>query len=510
MFKKRLLSALLVGSLTASGFLVCLRPPAAYAASSIPVTIMQQDNGTAACSSSSATEGSTVTVKVSPSSGYSSGGIAAVDSENNAISVAQVNAGEYSFVMPGTEVTVVPIFLAGGGETSNTAAPDNTSQSGAETETSIPASAENGANGITESVVPSENQTPVHTPSNDAATGDYSANAAEDPAAVDIANHGANKVVTATDENASAGTSTGASNNVSNHTETQTPSQSDDPPASDSSDNQSSSSVIVSADDTNGNDYTDSGDATISSESKSESSGALVMPDGGSGIVSGVVVVPSENGAAEADTLPVGTVVVPGSSEPQMALSDSGTQGAKKTTVVSSVTGENKITSSITGTTKVPNILNAILSEPVLAMSTAGKKTVEKKGVPAEKILSAYVPTVLPIQASGDGEVITPEKAVITSGVKSRNIRVASAEVRYCDGWAPMNDKDVSDNDSEYQVSVSLRQSETDAHGKISLEENDWLIRPGKSLPINLKAKISDDIMVTESPVSIEFVLDWA
>lgn len=498
MLKKRLLSALLVGSLTASGFLVCLRPPAAYAASSIPVTIMQQDNGTAACSSSSAAEGSTVTVKVSPSSGYSSGGIAAVDSENNAISVAQVNAGEYSFVMPGTGVTVVPIFLAGGGGTSNTAAPDNTSQS--------------GASGITESVVPSEPETPtpVNTTTNNAAAGNHSTNAAEDPAAVDIANHGANKVVTATDENASAGTSTGASNNVSNHTETQTPSQSDDPPASDSSDNQSSSSVIVSADDTNGNDYTDSGDATISSESKSESSGALVMPDGGSGIVSGVVVVPSENGAAEADTLPVGTVVVPGSSEPQMALSDSGTQGAKKTTVVSSVTGENKITSSITGTTKVPNILNAILSEPVLAMSTAGKKTVEKKGVPAEKILSAYVPTVLPIQASGDGEVITPEKAVITSGVKSRNIRVASAEVRYRDGWAPINDKDASDNDSEYQVSVSLRQSETDAHGKISLDENDWLIRPGKSLPINLKAKISDDIMVTESPVSIEFVLDWA
>lgn len=509
MLKKRLLSALLAGSLTVSS-LFCLRPSAtAYAASSIPVTIMQQDNGTVTCGSSSAAEGSTVTIEVSPSGGYSSGGIAVVDAENNTICVTQSNVGEYSFVMPRTEVTVVPVFLAGDAGATNTAAQEDTPQNG--TEASIPVAVENGSGGITESVITPDNPSPVNVTPDNTATGN---NTAEDPATVDIANQTSSKVVTAADGNLSTGISADSSNN----TETKTPAQSADSRTVDSSENQSSSSSLIvpaektsanDAEDGNTNDFIGSGSVTVSSESGSHSSGTLIVPGGGSGIVSNVAVIPSENGVAEADMVPTGTVVVPGSSAPQMAFSSSGTQDTKQTTLVSSVAGENKITSSITGITKVPDLLSALI-EPVLASSVVGHQTVEKNGVPAEKILSAYVPLILPVQTANDGQVITPENARIISDVKKGNIRVASVDVRFHEGWVPVDGSDSSDNDSENQISVSLRQNTTDAHGKINLTKNDWLIRPGKSLPLNLKATLADEIMIQESPVSIEFVLDWA
>ncbi len=102
MFKRRLLSALLISSLAMNGIPIALATDIAGVVSPVQsvvaaasnstgfnVTLMQQPNGTASCSSTTATAGSTITVKVTPSGGYSSGGLAVADTKNNTINVTR-------------------------------------------------------------------------------------------------------------------------------------------------------------------------------------------------------------------------------------------------------------------------------------------------------------------------------------------------------------------------------------------------------------------------------------
>lgn len=541
MLKKRFLSVLLVGSLAISSYSVSLaisndnadgfRPSViAYAASGLPVTIVQQSNGTATCSSDAASEGSTVTVKVSPSGGYSSGGIAVADAENNAISVKQVNAGEYSFTMPGSEVMVVPIFLAGssGAETTtvSSAATADTTQSGAISDASKPVPVGSGE------------PEPVVAQSNSPVTNNT---AAEDPATVDIANQSNSTVVIATDGNSVTGTSSSASAGVNMNTNQAVDIQASEAPVSESqvtdtqitneqtissqivsgaSENMkvvndglsggadASDAIVVSSDSMNSDEAIESSGVVVPSESNSTSSGTIVVPSGGSGIVSNTIVVPSRNGIAEADTVPVSAVVVPSSSAPQMVFPESEVQETKQTTLVSSVSSEDKVTSTITGVTQIPNLLS-VAATPALAMSVVGGKTIERNGVPAEKILSAYVPLELPVETADNGRVITPQNAKIISDVKMNNIRVESVNVKFDSGWGPIDGSDTSMNDSENQLSVSLRQDSTNSQGRMKLTENNWVVRPKKSLSLNMGAVLADDITIFESPVSIEFVLDW-
>lgn len=84
---------------------------------SYPVTTQSQaDNGSVSVSPKNAIQGSTVTVKVTPDSGYVVDEVAVTDNRGNEVKLTQTGAGKYTFTMPAGAVTVKPTFVRETGE----------------------------------------------------------------------------------------------------------------------------------------------------------------------------------------------------------------------------------------------------------------------------------------------------------------------------------------------------------------------------------------------------------
>ena len=83
---------------------------------SYPVTQDRADNGAVSVSPKNAIQGSTVTVKVTPDSGYVVDEVAVTDNRGNEVKLTQTGAGKYTFTMPAGAVTVKPIFVRETGE----------------------------------------------------------------------------------------------------------------------------------------------------------------------------------------------------------------------------------------------------------------------------------------------------------------------------------------------------------------------------------------------------------
>lgn len=79
---------------------------------SYPVTSPSQaDNGSVSVSPKNAIQGSTVTVKVTPDSGYVVDEVTVTDNRGNEVKLTQTGAGKYTFTMPAGAVTVKPTFV---------------------------------------------------------------------------------------------------------------------------------------------------------------------------------------------------------------------------------------------------------------------------------------------------------------------------------------------------------------------------------------------------------------
>ena len=79
---------------------------------SYPVTSPSQaDNGSVSASPKNAIQGSTVTVKVTPDSGYVVDEVTVTDNRGNEVKLTQTGAGKYTFTMPAGAVTVKPTFV---------------------------------------------------------------------------------------------------------------------------------------------------------------------------------------------------------------------------------------------------------------------------------------------------------------------------------------------------------------------------------------------------------------
>ncbi len=84
---------------------------------SYPVTAPDRaDNGAVSVSPKNAIQGSTVTVKVTPDSGYVVDEVAVTDNRGNEVKLTQTGAGKYTFTMPAGAVTVKPTFVRETGE----------------------------------------------------------------------------------------------------------------------------------------------------------------------------------------------------------------------------------------------------------------------------------------------------------------------------------------------------------------------------------------------------------
>ena len=77
---------------------------------SYPVTPDRADNGAVSVSPKNAIQGNTVTVKVTPDSGYVVDEVAVTDNRGNELKLTQKGVGTYTFTMPAGQVTVTAAF----------------------------------------------------------------------------------------------------------------------------------------------------------------------------------------------------------------------------------------------------------------------------------------------------------------------------------------------------------------------------------------------------------------
>lgn len=77
---------------------------------SYPVTPDRADNGAVSVSPKNASQGSTVTVKVTPDSGYVVDRVTVTDNRGNEVKLTQKGVGTYTFTMPAGQVTVTAAF----------------------------------------------------------------------------------------------------------------------------------------------------------------------------------------------------------------------------------------------------------------------------------------------------------------------------------------------------------------------------------------------------------------
>ncbi len=77
---------------------------------SYPVTPDRADNGSVSVSPKNAIQGSTVTVKVTPDSGYVVDRVTVTDNRGNEVKLTQKGVGTYTFTMPAGQVTVTAAF----------------------------------------------------------------------------------------------------------------------------------------------------------------------------------------------------------------------------------------------------------------------------------------------------------------------------------------------------------------------------------------------------------------
>ena len=71
----------------------------------------KSENGSVSTDKSSAKKGDTVTITVKPDAGYTVGGVTVKDANGKTIAVTDKGNGKYTFVMPGTKVTITPEFV---------------------------------------------------------------------------------------------------------------------------------------------------------------------------------------------------------------------------------------------------------------------------------------------------------------------------------------------------------------------------------------------------------------
>jgi len=577
MFKKRLMFALLLGALFTAEPPIALATNASISLSSEIVTagstasyvttIMQQANGTASLSTSTAAAGSTVTVTVTPSSGYVSGGIAVADAKNNVITTSKLSATKYSFTMPDSEATVIPVFLAADSPNASSSSADSStsepeseptapeSESSTSTDTNANTSHTSASNeNKTESVVVIPSDSNVHlssssdtsppivsgvdstednAPSASVVSGGDNASSA--PIIIpsgDSSESTSNAPPISVDDSGSDAFSSGESALNTPTASVVIPSDSNASHAPSGSGNESIFEVSYADDVSSGNIVPiDDDDGYTAYASVPDTSGVIV-PSGGSsvdsspfdhiasgnsdGTISSTIVIPSENGTAEPDTLPIGDVIVPGSHLPTMMLPDSSassengnqTQTGSDTKMIYSKTHFEDSVSTVTGTTQVPDVLDTI-GKPDVRLSSHDGETVEEKGIPSPKILSATVPLVLPVRTAADGKVIVPTNAEIISDVRQGNLCIDSVRVRFASGWIPASENAATDENT-YAMDVSLREDGVDSNGNLELTKKNWVIRPKKGMPLRMNASLEDNVLLTNSPVAVEFTLDWA
>lgn len=127
---------------------------------------------------------------------------------------------------------------------------------------------------------------------------------------------------------------------------------------------------------------------------------------------------------------------------------------------------------------------------------------------------SAYVPVELPIKMNTQGDVFTPDNAMIINGVETKGIKVESITASLDDGWAPADwDDDFSAKEKDTQeISLKLRGDTLDSSGNFNITEGDWNIPKNSYIDLNMGAKLPKQSANSNKKrvAQLEFALNWS
>lgn len=107
-------------------------------------------------------------------------------------------------------------------------------------------------------------------------------------------------------------------------------------------------------------------------------------------------------------------------------------------------------------------------------------------------VLSAFVPTELPIKMNTSGDITVPTNAAIVNGMENRNIRVSNVKVNMEEGWkgVPYSDDVYSQANDTQVMALQFRGDAMQEDGSFSLTPKKWQIGANQSLPLEMQAKI--------------------
>lgn len=164
------------------------------------------------------------------------------------------------------------------------------------------------------------------------------------------------------------------------------------------------------------------------------------------------------------------------------------------------------------GVTEAGNVGN---SEVTLSVENLGGSEIPDPNPPLDPaIFSAYVPSELPIKMDLQGNVVTPNNAMIINGVTTKGICVTDIAVDLESGWSAADwadDFTAKEADTK-EIGLKLRGDTLQAGGGFSLDGEDWKIPKGSYVDLNMDAKIPKQTEAGNrgTVATIGFTLDWS
>jgi len=424
------------------------------------IRVVEQPNGTVQLSSETAKQGEKVVASITAHAGYMISNVVITSEQRKEVITSKIAEGKYEFAMPDANVTVIATFVKEKTEdASNTNKEENIptkdEQNSQPADTSQKPTTDATLNTDTEKTDPG--QTTSSNPAEESNSGDKPTNPSVNDTDSDTSSEHLN------------GNEEGRPINPSEPSQPNEPSQPSQPNAP------KPSSSIPSRPSSNKDDTSSSGKPAKTDHS-TETGEKPAKPGSNDDTK------PDDSASNPAETNNDNPTATP-AKKPQITIIQDGG-----------------------GNTRVPPHTSG--SEDTGGIKATDVPEIPKANVPGVRVMSVFAPITLPVTVAKDGTVVVSNKAAIQSNVTKGDIKVEEVNVKLADGWkAVADDKELKKN----QMRLSLREDKWDRFGKLKLTDKNWTVKPIEKLPLNMKVELPEDCVLTETElVKIEFVFDWS
>ena len=129
-------------------------------------------------------------------------------------------------------------------------------------------------------------------------------------------------------------------------------------------------------------------------------------------------------------------------------------------------------------------------------------------------VLSAFVPTELPIKMNTSGDITVPTNAAIVNGMENHNIQVSDIKVNMEEGWkgVPYSDDVYLQTNDTQVMALQFRGDPMQEDGSFDLTPEKWQIGANQSLALEMQAKIPKQTKTGDKGkiAAVEYTLELA